>query len=116
MVAEIVSNNPLVWKRYPHCTRVEGSSFDVLSFVRCRVHVGYALPAHPLAGNARLCRNPYRSVVLGPRTNEIRGADVECIEDAHERVRESRIDTSTQSGNDYALIDSDLLESVLLNI
>jgi hypothetical protein len=110
---EILSNNPMVWDRFPECTRVEGSARDVLVMARNMVHGGYALTAHPIAGNARLCRNPYRSVVIGERTKEPSVADISCVEDSLERVRNSESDETARSSADYAIIDLDLLTSSL---
>ncbi len=113
---EILSNNPMVWDRFPKCTRVEGSARDVLVTARNRVHGGYSLVAHPIAGNARLCRNPYRSVVIGERAPEPSVADIACVEDALERVRSSESDETARSSADYALIDLDLLTSSLSGV
>ena len=113
---EILSNNPMVWDRFPECTRVEGSARDVLVMARNRVHGGYALTAHPIAGNARLCRNPYRSVVIGERTKEPSVADISCVEDSLERVRNSESDETARSSADYAIIDLDLLTSSLVGV
>ena len=113
---EILSNNPMVWDRFPECTRVEGSARDVLVMARNMVHGGYALTAHPIAGNARLCRNPYRSVVIGERTKEPSVADISCVEDSLERVRNSESDETARSSADYALIDLDLLTSSLVGV
>ena len=113
---EILSNNPMVWDRFPECTRVEGSAWDVLVTARNRVHRGYSLVAHPIAGNARLCRNPYRSVVIGERATEPPMADIACVEDALERIRNSESDETARSSADYALIDLDLLTSSLSGV
>ena len=113
---EILSNNPMVWDRFQECTRVEGSARDVLVAARNRVHGGYSLVAHPIAGNARLCRNPYRSVVIGERAPEPSVADIACVEDALERVRSSESDETARSSADYALIDLDLLTSSLSGV
>ena len=113
---EILSNNPMVWDRFPECTRVEGSARDVLVTARNMVHGGYALTAHPIAGNARLCRNPYRSVVIGERTKEPSVADISCVEDSLERVRNSESDETARSSADYAIIDLDLLTSSLVGV
>jgi hypothetical protein len=61
-----VSNNPLVWEHLDgRCRRVEGNALHVLY---TGLHLlgagGCLLYAHPVAGNARLLRNPYRTIVL----------------------------------------------------
>lgn len=62
----IVSNNPLVWNSSElPCLRVEGSALAVL--YACLGFLGEEkgiLFAHPMAGNARLIHNPFRTVVL----------------------------------------------------
>ena len=61
-----VSNNPLVWEHVgERCRRVEGGALQVLyAGLQLLGAGGCLLHAHPVAGNARLLHNPYRTIVV----------------------------------------------------
>ncbi|MBR1671497.1 MAG: GrdX family protein [Fretibacterium sp.] len=61
-----VSNNPLVLEHAKETGHpVEGTPLDVLYKVLELLATGeYKLLAHPIAGNERLLRNPFRTVLL----------------------------------------------------
>ncbi len=61
-----LSNNPLVRDAQKEpCLFVEGTPLEVLYKALDLVAGGrYSLFAHPIAGNERLLRNPFRTVVL----------------------------------------------------
>ena len=62
----ILSNNPLVAESHSDCCAfVQGLPTDVLYKALDYIAAGeYSLFAHPIAGNERLLRNPFRTVVL----------------------------------------------------
>ena len=73
--------------------------------------------AHPAAGNLRLLRNPFRSVVLehvGQKNIRERARrDVRIIEDLLPRLDAiGDAELSDKDREDYAIIDLDLLVSV----
>ncbi len=110
----IISNNPMVWERYPDTLRVEGTSLEVIEEARDRVQRGMRLIAHPLSGNARLVRNPFRSVVLHDLVSEVNSRDLFFVEDAYYRLKRVDWETAPDSTlDDYQIIDLDLLISTL---
>ncbi|WP_448807926.1 GrdX family protein [Aminobacterium mobile] len=113
----ILSNNPRVISAFSQAESIKGSASLVLEFARKYIHVGFVLFAHPLAGNARLCRNPYRSVVLDRPQNEVCARSVLWIDDAIERLSRGQFDSDIAKQDDYSFIDYDLLLSTIrLNI
>ncbi len=113
----VISNNPLVLERFPNAVRIDGSVRDLFLSVRRLLLEGKAvLHAHPVAGNLRLLRNPYRSVILeeaAPRkVAERASSDMRMIEDVLARM-DALEDAAIPENDlpDYAIVDLDLLES-----
>lgn len=112
---QIVTNNPNVRKDYEEVTFVEGSYEDVLFKVRDLVHSGYELINHPLGASIRMFFSPYRSIIVRGKSEKAKDIYVETIENSienykkHMEVRKPDI----VNGEDYALIDAELLKSAL---
>lgn len=115
MAYQIVTNNPQVKTKYKETLFVDGGFEDVLIKVRDLVHEGYELINHPLGASLRMLFSPYRSIILGEDTKKINDFHIEVIENSiinykkHMEVRKPDI----ENGQDYALIDSELLKSSL---
>ena len=115
----IVSNNPLVWDQFPECVREEGSVKTLLFNVQLRLAQGYSvLYSHPVAGNFRLLRNPFRSVILenlGISVREERTArDLKIVEELLLRLENEEMPNIREGDTaDYRIIDLDLLLSVI---
>jgi hypothetical protein len=111
----VVSNNPLVWKEAgENCRRVDGTALRVL--YACLGLVGeetHALYAHPIAGNARLLHNPYRSVVLEEKKassggrEETRG-NIRLLEYFAAKLESLDGEVPAAALDDYRLIDYEL--------
>lgn len=114
----IVSNNPLVWEHFPDSVRSGPSVRDVLLFAEKNLGRGdMVFYAHPAAGNLRLLRNPFRSVVLEragqKKIREKLQRDFYIIDDLLSRVDSiGELEFSDKDREDYAIIDLDLLVSV----
>ena len=115
----VVSNNPLVWERFPGSVRVEGTVRDLLFHVQgCLAEWEAVLYAHPAAGNLRLLRNPFRSVILENRSGNPDGdrsvRDMRIVEELLLRL-ENMEKPSVLEGDlaDYRIVDLDLLLSAL---
>lgn len=112
---QIITNNPEVKKIHNNVVFVEGGFEDVLLKVRDLIHSGYELITHPLGASIRMMFSPYRSIIVGSRQKNINDIFVETIESSianyrkHMEVRKPDIENSS----DYALIDSQLLESAI---
>ncbi|WMI71609.1 GrdX family protein [Aminobacterium sp. MB27-C1] len=109
----VLSNNPRVISAYSCVESVEGTAIQVLEAAQRYIYTGYTLYGHPLAGNARLCRNPYRSVALEEGHNEICVRSVLWIEDALDRLSRGEFDADSSKSDDYSLIDFDLFLSMI---
>jgi hypothetical protein len=113
----VISNNPLVLERFPDAVRIDGSVRDLFLSVRRLLLEGKAvLHAHPVAGNLRLLRNPYRSVILEEATPRMvagrASRDMRIIDDVLERLgtlEEGAIPEKDLP--DYGIVDLDLLVS-----
>ena len=87
----IVSNNPLVWEHFPESVRIGAAVRDLLVYAKKAICEGdMFFYAHPAAGNLRLLRNPFRSVILehagGKNIRERTRRDVSIIEDLLARL------------------------------
>lgn len=106
----ILTNNPGVREAFPDSEWVEGTPADVARKARDKVHAGWRLATHPLAGSIRLLRGPYRSMVLEEAGTAPDEGQVSMIEEAVRRLeRQDLADTCPESAEDYGLIDLDLL-------
>lgn len=109
----ILSNNPLVWERadWP-CVQVRGSALDV--FYSCLKTLGaesHILYAHPVAGNARLLHNPFRTLLLeekDPPPEERIRADIRLLEHFIRILEAQSGDVPESARGDYRLVDFEL--------
>lgn len=115
MSYQIITNNPGVKENQKNTYFVEGSFEDVLIKVRDLVHEGHELISHPLGASIRMFFSPYRSVIVGNKIEGIKEAYIETIENSIENYRKNMKEREPDMKNerDYALIDSQLLESAL---
>lgn len=110
----VVTNNPLFFEsefRTFRTKKVDGSFEDVLLLVRDMVHQGYELISHPLGASIRMMYSPYRSILVGEKTDNLNSFYAEVIESSIETYRkntEHRI-IDHKNEKDYALIDQHLL-------
>lgn len=106
----VLTNNPLVLEAFPASEWVEGFPREVARMARDRVHMGWKLAAHPLAGSVRILRSPYRSLVLVQEPGPADANHVQMIEEAVVRLEQrDLLDESRENAEDYRLLDLDLL-------
>jgi len=114
----IATNNPLVKKKADNLCFVEGSYEDVLIKVRDLVYEGVELVSHPLGASMRMLFSPYRSIILGQKSKTINPFHVEIIENSIINYRKNlearKVDWV--HGDDYALIDNELLKSTFKDL
>ncbi|MGI6685123.1 MAG: GrdX family protein [Bacillota bacterium] len=114
--AMIVSNNPLVWVKYPGCVKIEGTYKEVLIKVRDLIHQGNSLISHPLSGSIKPNETPYKSVLLKVGKGGLDYQSLLLIESAIEvadKFYSYRRNWSDQVIRDFQVIDEDLLDSAL---
>ena len=106
----ILSNNDLVVDSYP-CVFVDGLADEVLRRGLDYVKEGlFTFYSHPFAGDVRLLRNPYRTVVL----EEANGESTCDIIFFLDRLKSVVFDESPMASEDYKIIDYDLFISLNL--
>ncbi len=108
----VITNNPRVLSVCPSAQWVEGGPWDVFLECRRKVHEGYFLLSHPLMGDIHLLRNPFRTVVMAGRREEIDLTSLAWIEESVERVRLFFRESLGRSPEDYQALDLDLFRRV----
>ena len=114
----LITNNSDLFHSVSAGELIEGSSLDVLIYVRTLVHMGSKILTHPLCGNLRPNHQPFRSIIVDDEHGPVDLESLSLIEDAV-RVYQScklilphEIDQLTRK--DYAYIDSELMRESLL--
>lgn len=114
----VVSNNPLVWEWTDSpCQKIAGTALEVL--YACISLIGssrHSLYAHPLAGNARLLHNPFRTVVLmgagGDLQPERQAADLRQLEYFTQKMEALGGLVPESTLKDYRTVDFELFKGV----
>lgn len=106
-----VSNNQLVWQDCASaCIWITGQVVDVLYKCLDLLSRGYCLYTHPIAGNARLLHNPYRTVIMRRRRcadDRIR-RDIRTIDYFLRKLEEQQGSSPAKAHLDYRLVDYEL--------
>jgi len=98
---------------YPESMWIDGGPLEVIMECRRMVHEGYPLLAHPLIGDIHLIHNPFRTLILGEKRDEIDLISLSWIEESIERIRLFyREHRDFQDSEDYQDIDFDLFQRV----
>lgn len=106
----VLSNNDRIAASYP-CVFVDGLADEVLRKGLDYVKGGrFTFYSHPFAGDVRLLRNPYRTVVL-EETDRKSTCDISFFLD---RLESMVFDESSAASEDYKIIDCDLFISLNL--
>ncbi len=109
----IVTNNPLVKEKYSQVIFVDGGFEDVLIKTRDLVYSGHELINHPLGASIRMFFSPYRSIIVSNSSTGIVDEYVSVMESSiisYRKQMENRL-PDEDNGEDYAMIDSKLLDS-----
>ena len=78
------------------------------------VHEFYPLLTHPLIGDVRLIRNPFRTVLLGEKRREVDLTSVKWIEESIDRLQLSpEEDQRAEHREDYQIVDFDLFQTAI---
>jgi len=109
----ILTNNPKILSSSPTARWIDGGPLEVIMECRRMVHEGHPLLAHPLMGDLHLIHNPFRTLILDEKRNEIDLVSLSWIEESSERIRlfyqEHR---NFRDLEDYQDIDFDLFQRV----
>jgi len=108
----ILTNNPKILSRYPQAQWIDGSPLDIILECRKKVHEGYPLLIHPLLGDLHLIRNPFRTMILGKKKNEVDLTSIGWIEESMEKIRLAYQEPKNFIGwEDYQIIDLNLFQN-----
>jgi len=78
------------------------------------VHEGYPLLAHPLMGDIRLIRNPFRTVIFGEKEDEVDPTSLIWIEESIDLLRRGFKEAQRfEHQKDYQMIDFDLFQTAI---
>ncbi len=111
----IISNNPLIKNEFSNVIFIKGTFMDVLIKVRDMIYLGHELITHPLGASIRMLFSPYRSILVGDKTDNNNEVFIRTIESSienynkHMEVRKPDIENSS----DYAVIDKELIVSAI---
>jgi hypothetical protein len=86
-MACVITNNPKILSICPSATWIDGGPLAVLMECRRRVQEGYALSCHPIMGDIRLLRSPFRTVLLEEKRAEVDVTSLTWVEESTERIR-----------------------------
>ncbi len=110
----VLTNNPKVLASFPTATWIDGDSYAVLLECRGMVHAFHLLFAHPLMGDIRLIRNPYRTVIVGEKGRDVDLLSLTWIEESIDLLRRgSKEDQRVEHQGDYQMIDFDLFQTAI---
>ncbi len=110
----ILTNNPKVLASYPAARWIDGGPDKVLLECRRMVHEFYPLLTHPLMGDVRLIRNPFRTVLFGEKRGEVDLTSLICIEESIDRLQlYSEEDQRVEHREDYQIVDFDLFQTAI---
>ncbi len=115
MVPKIISNNPRVRENCENVCYFECSAADILVVARDLVYEGYELVSHPMAASIRLIFSPYKSIILGRKTDRVNYSHAQVIEAGIEKYRllMSARPFEDKNNTDYQNIEYILLKSAL---
>ena len=107
----VVTNNKMVSDKFS-CVFVDGTSADVMykaiEFMSCE----YSFYSHPIAGDIRLLRNPFRTFVLKRVYGDNKLKWDYKLEHSLRELENTLFDSETSASKDYATIDFDMFISL----
>ncbi|WP_352417966.1 GrdX family protein [Proteiniborus sp.] len=120
----IITNNPLIKEKFAPTYEIELHNKDyigILEIVRDKIHMGYKLLSHPLAGSIKPNETPYRTIIISKEKNQLDMDSLSLIESAITTTRKFMANRPIPNWNDVALfdfqtVDLSLIENVLNNI
>jgi hypothetical protein len=117
----IVTNNYAVEDKFANMDvkSIDGELVDVLKYVRDKVHIGYILLSHPLAGSVKPNETPYKSILISK--NKYEGTDMQSlsiIEDSIGMTEKLIKDRKMRKWperiiKDFSIIDLDLIAGAI---
>lgn len=118
----IVTNNPLVNKRYNDNYRVDykqQSYEQVLIRVRDLIHSGHKLLTHPLSGSVKPNETVFKTIIVSEQQNTLDLDSLRIIEQSLETARKFGMNRHLLTEgmlNDFSLVDLSLIENVIIKL
>ena len=110
----IVTNNPRILSSFTGVRWVAAGPLEVLIESRRMVHQGYSLLTHPLMGDVHLLANPFRTVVLADKKEDVHLTSLRWIEEGIEKIRSIFPRSKAVEGpEDYQAVDFELVQSAI---
>ena len=113
----IFTNNPDVAAAYPDLTHYhECTVMGIFTAARDAIHCGAVLVTHPLSGNIKPTKSPYKSVIISPKKGPLHYKSLQIIEEAiiiSTRMLRKNYTYDESILQDYRIIDLDLVNSAL---
>ncbi len=111
---QIVTNNPKVLSFHSQARWVAGGPREVLIESRRMVHEGHSLLTHPLMGDVHLLANPFRSVILADKKEDLHLISLQWIEESIEKIHSiSPRSKEEEDLDDYQTIDFELVQTAI---
>ncbi|MBP1926789.1 hypothetical protein J2Z76_002659 [Sedimentibacter acidaminivorans] len=124
MYKTIITNNHKVFQKYKDRYDVlflqEGSYMDVLNETRNKVHRGYKVLTHPMAGSLKPNQTPYKSIIIGEGRGVTDYESINLIENSIEAAIKFLKYKSTPKWSekilkDFETVDLSFIENVVRN-
>ena len=117
MMLTLITNNSNLSSHVKASEFIDGSSLDVLVYIRSLVHLGSRIMTHPLCGNLRPNHQPFRSVLIDRQKGPADLESLKLIEEAVHIYEAMKLLTPRELDEhakaDYAYIDSELMRESL---
>ncbi|MDF2677536.1 MAG: GrdX protein [Bacillota bacterium] len=120
----IITNNSKIFEKYKEVYEIlflENESYtEVLYKTRDKVHLGYKILTHPMAGSLKPNQTPYKSIVLQNTVGKVDYESVKLIENSIEAAQKFLQFKSTPKWserilNDFKTVDLSFIENVINN-
>lgn len=119
----IVTNNRYVYEKFKDEFEIvydeNFTYFDVLDYVRRKVHRGHTLATHPLSGSVKPNETPYKTVMISKDINSVIDFNsLSIIEDSIASYKKFQDTKATPNWtvkilDDFRTIDLSLIENVI---
>ena len=122
MKFKIITNNPLVSKKYKDSFPVDYHKdftfLEVLEFTRSKVHSGYEILTHPLTGSIKPGETPFKTIIISEKASKLNFDSLKLIENAITTTNKFvlKLGWTDKILSDFQLIDCDIITSGIESI
>lgn len=118
----LITNNDYVYEKFKDTLETEFyedfTYFEILSYIRSKIHQGYELVTHPLSGSVKPNETPYKSIVIGKTDDSLDLDSLRIIEDSIATTEKFMKDKTTPNWvesvhDDFKVIDLSLITGAI---